>query len=444
MTSFQIEVRPEAGAKDDAPRAIAIRADDIAFTRLMRPREAEHDDYLMAPPGQFAFWLVDNWWRIRWECVPTAGIPAAWRLAHELSAIGGGYAWPRLAIWGEGERMGFLSRSDPPGVVGPVRFLTDALVYASARECETTVDEFLAKAAAGYLGKTDRAALSAQLDALQAERGEPDIAAWRRMEARLGFDPDEAPDSLIEALGRLASSFGDGGVEEAAMALPGPQAATELQKEIDAARSARVQCRFDAALKAIGPIGPDGRAPWKLAETAAASLRQACGYDTGPLPNAALATVLQTNRDNFKTAARTSLPRFPYGLRLAEDGDRQRVIVLSRWSGDRRFELARALGDAVWSDNERLGPVAASKSARQKFQRAFAQSLLCPYEGLMAYVGTEQPADGDISAAANHFHVSERVVRTVLVNKGVLGRNHLTPLRPHLTPDPLEDWVDAA
>ena len=49
------------------------------------------DDYLVAPPVQLAFWLVDNWWRIRWECHPDLrdDHPNG-GLLHELSAIGGG------------------------------------------------------------------------------------------------------------------------------------------------------------------------------------------------------------------------------------------------------------------------------------------------------------------------------------------------------------------
>ena len=63
-----------------------------------------------------------------------------------------------------------------------------------------------------------------------------------------------------------------------------------------------------------------------------------------------------------------------------------------------------------------------TKTGRQKFQRAFAQSLLCPYDDLLTYMGTERPSEEDISAAAGHFNVSERVVQTVLVNKGIIGR----------------------
>ena len=145
--------------------------------------------------------------------------------------------------------------------------------------------------------------------------------------------------------------------------------------------------------------------PWELAEDAASSLRNALGLGKGPIRNKALGDVLGTSVENLRgTSSHPGRP-LPYGLRLiAEDGRHDtRCSTRSRWPHDRRFELVRALGDAIWADADRLGPLTASKTARQKFQRAFAQSLLCPYNDLLAYIDTEYPADTDISAAAPAF-----------------------------------------
>src|SRR5208282_6294317 len=142
MRDFEINIRPTTGAPPDAPVGIAIGSRDTVFTQLLRQGANAPDDYFNAPPAQLAFWLVDNWWRLRSECVPAFGPTAEWRLAHDLTSICG-YAWPRLAIWGEGNRIGLSSRSDPAGVVGPVRYLIDALIYVSASSFETEVDKFL-------------------------------------------------------------------------------------------------------------------------------------------------------------------------------------------------------------------------------------------------------------------------------------------------------------
>lgn len=483
MPDLEIKLRGDPRTSSDGPLGIALRAGDAALTRLIRPHEAEPDDYLCAPPAQLAFWLVDNWWRIRWECIPPVGMSSEWRLAHELSAIGGGYVWPRLAIWGEGSRIGLLSRSDPSGVVGPVRYLTDALLFIAASQFESEIDEFLSNTIDAFVETdTDRSALRAQVQALRSEREDSDVTAWRRMEARLGFDPDDAPEETIEKLAAFAARYGDAAVEEAAMATPGAQAADALAAEIEAAQTSRIECEFGESVKAStlpisgfslqGPLVTlkagravslllqgierasvslrqsfdSGEAPWTLAEHAATSLRMALGVGQGPLRNRALGELLGTGVENFRMTPSTATKILHYGLRLtSEDGRRDRIAVRSRWPHDRRFEMVRALGDAIWADSDRLGPLADSKTARQKFQRAFAQSLLCPYNDLISYIGTGQPDESDISAAAQHFHVSERVVRTVLVNKGVLERHRLERLhRQEFGADQLEELVDAA
>src|SRR5258708_14998785 len=142
MREFEIDLHRTEGAAADAPVGIAIRSRQTAFTRLLRQGANAPEDHRKAPPAQLAFWLVDNWWRLLSECVPSFGPTAEWRLAHDLASIGG-YAWPRLAIWGEGDRLGLSSRSDPAGVVGPVRYLTDTLTYISAAAFETETDQFL-------------------------------------------------------------------------------------------------------------------------------------------------------------------------------------------------------------------------------------------------------------------------------------------------------------
>lgn len=40
-------------------------------------------------------------------------------------------------------------------------------------------------------------------------------------------------------------------------------------------------------------------------------------------------------------------------------------------------------------------------------------------------MGTNRPSNEDIHAASRHFDVSERVIRTTLVNKGVIHRSQL-------------------
>jgi hypothetical protein len=450
MSEFQIEIEQtdllnRSGDDADAPQGLSVRANNIVLTRLLREGANEPSDFVDVPLISLAFWLLDHWWRLRWESIPPAGITPEWRQAHELASVGGGFAWPRLTIWGEDPRVGLIGRSDPQGVMGPVRFLTDALVFVNASEFETEVDRFLA-IAAEHSSSDDRAALRAAIEAGQSERRDPEITSWRRLEAMAGFDPDDAPDALMAAFETMLARYTEADIEEVASAAPGPAAAltlTHLLNETPASAYAAVD--FTSAVR-IGnrELRTIQGEPWEMAEAAAEMVRNEADLGSRPLRNKRLAEVTGTAARVFESG-RLPSGDLPYGLRLREAAGRQRVLLRSRWAHDRRFELARCLGDAIWTASSPLGPISRSSTTRQKFQRAFAASLLCPADALVGFLGTDRPSDSDLSAAARYFHVSERVVRTVLVNKHVMARHRLgLPVGDLREGSSIEDLAEAA
>ncbi len=308
-------------------------------------------------------------------------------------------------MWGEGERVGIVSRCDPPGVIGPVRFLTDALKFIPASTFEEAVDRFLEAVTDEHTGYgSDRPSLRSLIDMLKAERNNPDNAAWRRV-TELGFDPDEAPAALMEKIDALMSRYGRDGVEEAIMAMPGVEASTILEREIAVAKDSRWRCDFSTTLKSIKELHREPTdPPWVTAELAAGFVREALGVGSHPLRNRSLADLLGVDQRIFRSVPPVSGANPAYGLRVKADGGGKDLIALrSRSPRDRRFEATRALGDVIWATRDQLGPLAKSKTARQKFQRTFAQSLLCPFQDLMAYLNTEHPSYEDITAAAHHF-----------------------------------------
>ena len=421
MGGFEIDIRSAAGASWDMPQAISLRSGEVCFTELVRNGDNKSDDYLQAPPVQLAFWITDNWWRLRWEPMVSDTVDPDWRLAHELSAIGGGYIWPRLRIWSEDTRVGLSSRSDPMSMNFALRYTKDALVFVSAAQFEAAVDQFLEQAVDA--NSNDKAALNAQFLALKGERNDQDIATWRRLEAKLGYDVDGAPDDLIGALLEYMKTYGKSGVEEAIVAIQGETAAATLEEEINVAKKSRVVCDLREAVVAAGNIEKESSNPvWETAEEVAMAVRHNLGVQGGPLENKRLAELLNISKDGFRSK-KSEATKLRYGLRLRQGDEGKNVVALRARGGQgRRFELCRTLGDAICSGGDALGPMTKAKTRRQKFQRAFAQSLLCPYDDLLAYMDTEQPSEDDISAAAHHFYVSERLVQTVLVNKGLIGK----------------------
>ena len=423
MSAFSIDLGPIPGAEGDL-RSLSIRANQSVLTRLVR-QDANHEDQaLQVPVIPLAFWFADHWWRLRWECRPLNGFPSAWRQAHELTAVGAGYAWPRVMVWGEGERTVIVSRSDPVGVVGPVRLLQNSIGFVPAVDYETAVSSFLEQAVAIATGK-DGTALSSLVDALGEERAAEASATWRRLEAINGFDPDQAPESLIEGQLRLAERFTLPDIEEVVASLPGETAEGTLESLVD------VGLRHTGFPISFGKATEAGRLtaravydePWRMAEAAAGAVRRTLGAGKRPLRNKALGELVGID----PKALQTSRPdrSLPYGLRIVTENGEERVLLQARWGHDRRFEVMRALGDAIWTSGSRLGPISRSGTARQKFQRAFAASMLCPADALREYLQTDEPTEDDISEGARHFHVAEQAVRTVLVNKRLMERGRI-------------------
>lgn len=441
MNVLEIDLTRFGYPNPDGICGLDMRVGDALLTRLVRSGSGAEDTRIRVPAAPLAFWFAENWWRLRWE--PRTSIPSdSWRMAHEMSAIGYGHAWPRVTIWGDRDRVMLIARAEPPGIAGPVRFLTNAVVFTPGPDFEATLDRFFDEAI-GIVPSADHDELGALVEQLGRERGDPELSRWRRLEAVSGYDPDDAPEALISSLCELETRYRSEDVEEAVAAAPGPNAAHTIEVTLEAAKNA-APVKFEKSLNATRVVSQLGGRlqPWALAERSAHALRRDLDWGVRPLLNRALGDLAGVSTGLLSNHAATPLP---YALRLSRPASRSTVLLTARWAHDRRFQLARAIGDAIWSENSELGPISALSSSRQKFQRAFAAALLCPEEGLRDYLGPAEPEDDDIAAAARHFHVNEKTVRTVLVNKHLMERQRLgQPLSDPLDPSRLDEVADAA
>ncbi|MGA2843674.1 MAG: hypothetical protein ABSG18_26850, partial [Steroidobacteraceae bacterium] len=418
--------KPEKRMIDSAK--ISLRANGHVFTRLADVQSSETRDFIRASAVSLALWICDNWWRIRYEPFPPVIIPSTdWRLRHEMTSISGGTTWPPLMIYGEGARVVIAPRLGITDVPGPVRYLNSPVVSLGASTYEAGVDEFLNCVIANCAEALDGATLSANASDLSLERLNPETAAWRRMEARLGYDPDFAPDGLLLGLQKLQEQFGEDAVSEGVMSAPGPDAMTTIRKELEAISASDIVVDLSAAkdLPSAGERPTSSTPPWRLAEKAAKELREKVGITKGPIRWRPLSDILGASKESLHNATATAR-LLPYAAQGSLNGSSSKAkIAVKRSERQRRFELARSLGDATWQGLEPFAPLSSAKTDRQKFQRAFAQSLLCPFDELISYINTSSPTAEDITAAADYFHVSEPVVRTVLVNKEIIPRERL-------------------
>ncbi|MBZ9939466.1 hypothetical protein LB518_24490 [Mesorhizobium sp. BR1-1-16] len=440
MSNIHFSLVAAPSPNPDGISELEMAVGGALLTRLIRTEAQGTVTSVRVPAAALGFWIADHWWRLRWE--PRSGCPSeSWRMAHEMNAIGNGHAWPPVTIWGDRDRVMFMSRADPPGVAGPVRFLTNAVTFVPSSGFEAAMDGLLDDALSAAPA-TDRVSLVALVNALREERSSPDYSIWRRIEAVSGYDTDEAPEALITRLITLEETYDAADVEEAVVAAQGSDAATTLTAAIEqAARGAEVDFALAVRMAKSSRETEDRMEPWVAAEVAAETLRREIGLPTQPLLNKGLADLGEISAYHLRSHQPAA---FPFALRLIHR-NLQTVLLSAHWSHDRRFQLARAIGDAIWTGNSSLGAISNVATSRQKFQRAFAAALLCPEEGLLQFFDTADPADSDIAAAARHFHVNEKTVRTVLVNKHLMERRRLgQPLSDPLDASRLEELADAA
>lgn len=225
-------------------------------------------------------------------------------------------------------------------------------------------------------------------------------------------------------LSSLEDTLGESAVEEAATAAPGAGSAEVLKKALEASQAS--QLTVDLSIADIVTAKSDNFdvRTWRLGEDAAYKVRQSIGLTAGPLPDEAYSDLLNVSWSTVKAASATA-HGLPYGARLRTKGSWVRAALQTQAEIDRRFELARVIGDEIWSKNEKFGVISRAKTERQKFQRAFAQSLLCPFEQIRHHIDMKGPSEEEIINVARLFNVRASVVQTLLVNKGVLPRETL-------------------
>ncbi|MDE0105307.1 MAG: hypothetical protein OXN89_23270 [Bryobacterales bacterium] len=429
MTGLRITVKDLDEPSTAEIRQIGIQADGRWLSKLYRFSSNREDQFLHAPPSHLAFWVLDNWWRIFHEPEPPGAVTAEWLLAHEMSSIGGGYAWPPIRLWGEGDQVGIRMRPEYCDSPAPVRFEASHIGVIPAVHVEAGFDAFLDRVREH--ATDDSATLLDLHRQVRRERGDPGIALWRTVEAKLGFDVDEAPAELMGRLAELIDELGQEAVSEACISRQGIGVAQALEKGLRAVGDSRTKLDLSTAVAAAESHPAEDSSsclvrsartpPWKLAEDVAGRLRESLAVPAGPVPNWRLQNLVGVSAHHFYRIR--SFRSIPYGVRRRDSAQSTSTVALrASRPAAKRFELCRVLGDAIWSGNDRLGLISSANSARQKFQRAFAQSFLCPFRDLLDYVGTDSPTPDDVTAAAHWFRVSERVIQTTLANKGVIDQ----------------------
>lgn len=373
-----------------------------------------------------ALWLAASWWRLRWEPTVegTRTDRISWRMAHEMSAAGYGFIWPRLVFESDGENIEVTCHPSRPASSEPLRYLENFRVSIPSKSFERAVDHFVSLVVARLetIGIRD-SQLQILWNEVKEEQGDRDTVEHRRFEAQLGFEPDEAPESLLNDLIALGNKVGEGAILEVAPACSGVDPRTAFQGVVSLA----------------GATGPEGTLnvpssvsrvtssrefmddmPWERGRRLAHAARQAWGIGDSKLSDETFSEILGISKSTLENTNEV-LEHLPLGLAVrSTKNDKWKFIFRRKARTGRRFEAARLLGDRIVASAEDIWlPTTDAKTVRQKIQRAFAAEFLCPIKSLTYWLQGNYSSES-MDDAGEYFGVSPLAIRSHLANHGLI------------------------
>ena len=421
MLTFTLQPQPSTDGGPPEEAATFGRFEVRVGRRCLTEGVAHDANDLLPGPNvsgyHLAEWLMWNRWRLRWEARPD-GPGRGWAFSHSLSSIGAGYVWPNIEISSDGVRASIASAPTIDPATGLYRYVgAPVFEVVAAAALEDAIRSF----AGTVLDLLDSAnVVDTNLHRLwrdvERERNDLEAARLRRLEARLGYDPDEIAAADFRATADAVHGFGGDSVEELA-ADAGWQGATTLPTVPELTAVAQ-QAGTDMHLQDAVRLHSNDDAPawgnvaaWRVGVAAARVLRRQEAMDGQPIGNERLAELAGAPTVALdKELAQPSSFSF-----VLAAGDRAQIALRSKWAAGRRFDLARLLGDRLFGHVEPLSPATRAYTYRQKAQRAFAAELLCPYEAVCDFLGDDR-SEERYADAAHHFKVSSLTISALLLN----------------------------
>ena len=326
----------------------------------------------------------------------------------------------------EGDHVKVWAAQSASDARAPVRYLESGYSEIPARAFERTIDEFVY----GVLARLDAVAVARTTlhdlwKEVIEERHDPKSAFDRQLEAMLGFDADESPESLLESLKKLIPKAGASAIQEIAPVCATDSPSTTLDSILVASAANSPRGRFAIRLDATAL---DANLPsWERGRELAQQLRSRLSLNGSPVSDLKLGELIGLPP---KIAIESHNPGTSPPLGMAIRGAREedaKFVFRRRARLGRRFEIARLICDhAIADDSDRWLPATDGKTSRQRIQRAFSAEFLCPIDPLIDFLGTDFTSDS-FDEAAEHFGVSPQAVTTQLVNQDILPPDFLTP-----------------
>ena len=400
---------------------LQIDVNSIPLTKNVNIWTRKVEDHIVVSTYPLAEWFAYYWWRLENELMPGSHTEITWRFAHEIGSANHGFVWPKVAFASDGEAMNIYSK-----VIG---LPGQSVEYIGERDDVQTLPltDFQKEVSAFISSTIERlgelpSELKEMWHIVQEEISDPEKCIVRKIEAALGFDPEECPEDLLNKVFALQKQVGNSSTKEVAPFLREESFRDGLLGVKGFSSSLSIlsdEIQIDKTKNLL---------PWQEGVEIARQIRKKLHLGERPLVDSCLRDLLGISKKDFDAygAMKDSLP-----VSVGKNAKGSSLEIIPRAkprNTGRRFELARLLGDALINDSRKDEWLISSdyRSARQKRQRAFAAELLCPINALEGYLNGDY-SETKQEAAADHFYVSDYTVKTLLVNYGRIERESFMP-----------------
>ena len=409
---------------------IDMYVDNISLTRNQDIWAETIRDNVFVSAYPLAMWFASSWWRLNHEPLPPQQPGNDWRMVHELGAANHGFVWPRVIFVPDGEAIHVWAGA-PITPDQSVQYLQALEVpkLITLTGFQQSVERFMHSVLARLDAKQLAGSNLAHLWAIvQEDLANPEAVRRRKLEAELGFDPEECPEQALNAALQWESQVGDVALSELAPAISASGATPDLAVIGRLASADGMIGTPEISFDSIDHL--DHGAPWERAIHDARALRRKMGNVSGPIPNRSLHDLLGLNGE---AVASWSAPagRSPVAVAIPTNDHQLKFVPRRRSPAGQRFELARFLGEYLRPSTCEARWLASTDLAtsRQKYQRAFAAEFLCPIDALTSFLGGDFSSYA-IEEAANEFNISEQTVTSLLLNNGYI-HPHWTGSMPY-------------
>lgn len=371
-----------------------------------------------------ALWFVTNWWRI--ICEPVHGkLNADWRMSHLLAGAGHGYIWPNLAFFSDGKAVDILCHQSPSGCSDSAVYLNSFHEQIELCQYEETITSFVRKVLSRLEACDCKATHLHDLwNELSIERKDMELDRYRRLEALMGFDPDEAPMGVVDELMSLSEETGGEAIKEIAPLCFGADPIDVISdiKELSASPGVDAQLNIPTDLSNFWINASHSFPSVSQSVELARKAREIFSVSKDNVSNDLLGEIFGVQVQVIQDyPSHSSEQRISLAKRKG-DTNNIKLFLRSRWATGRRFEAARFIADSVIAPPSDHWLVSTEhKTVRQKIQRAFAAEFLVPTGQLINFIGDDFSATAQ-EDASRHFDVSPLVIANQLANNGYITR----------------------